>query len=131
MKFRCGHDKTPDNSRRKKDGAGRYYPTCRICYRATEERRRQKRRIARGELPHSRQTTPAEAAIKFPIEPLLTYIQLRTLTIDQERAVQRAKKNGRLTLVAADKVACAIGVHPCLIWPEWFADVVADEEEAA
>lgn len=41
------------------------------------------------------------------------------------RTVERWRTAG-LTLDAADRAACALGVHPSAIWPDWY-----DTEEVA
>ncbi len=43
------------------------------------------------------------------------------------RQVHRWRAEGGLTLFAADRVACALNVHPLLLWPEW-GEVVVDLE---
>jgi len=40
----------------------------------------------------------------------------------------RVKAHG-LTWVEADRVACRRGVHPCSIWPDWWAWAEADQTE--
>lgn len=35
------------------------------------------------------------------------------------RAIQRARERGRIGWVLADEIACAMGLHPAVIWEEW------------
>jgi transcriptional regulator with XRE-family HTH domain len=37
-----------------------------------------------------------------------------------DRTVQRWLHGGRLTARTADRVAAALGLHPALLWPEWY-----------
>jgi hypothetical protein len=37
------------------------------------------------------------------------------------RQVQRWVEEGGLTELQADRAACAIRLHPSLIWPDWWA----------
>jgi len=36
------------------------------------------------------------------------------------RQVQRWQHGQRISWSVADRIACALHVHPVLIWPEWF-----------
>ena len=38
----------------------------------------------------------------------------------------RARAAGRLTVLAADKLAIALGAHPFQIWPNWFDLALAE-----
>lgn len=35
------------------------------------------------------------------------------------RTIQRYRTNG-LTDAGADRIACALGIHPALLWPDWW-----------
>ena len=122
--FRCGHPRTPENSRPKRDGHGRVHLLCRTCNnaaaRAAQAARRAKHRPTAASGPSKAQPTMQERAVTFPVEPLLDYARMRPLDTRTERAVERAQIAGRLNILAADKLACAIGLHPGLIWPEWW-----------
>jgi hypothetical protein len=51
------------------------------------------------------------------------------LDVDRQR-VYRWTKRG-LTADQADVIAIMFGLHPCLVWPDWFAQVPDEEEIAA
>lgn len=38
------------------------------------------------------------------------------------RTVTRWRAAGRLCAFDADRYAVRLGLHPCLIWPDWFTD---------
>jgi hypothetical protein len=43
----------------------------------------------------------------------------------------RARREGTITVALADKIACALGLHPVLIWPaEWPVEAPKDDERA-
>ena len=76
---------------------------------------------------------------RFPLAPLLvadkvdTYGELGDLLGITRRSVQRYADEG-ISLYGADRLACRLGMHPCLVWPEWWPTVEeleAAEEEAA
>ena len=43
----------------------------------------------------------------------------RYLNVDR-RTVQRLFGKGRIRSDAADRIAVALGRHPCELWPDWF-----------
>lgn len=43
----------------------------------------------------------------------------------QPRQVYRWRTEGGVPIYNADKAACRLGLHPALVWPEWFALVAA------
>lgn len=50
------------------------------------------------------------------------------------RGIKKGKHNGFLTLDVADRIACALGTHPLLIWGEEYETKVwhdADDDGAA
>lgn len=69
----------------------------------------------------------------LPLEPLLERvawqigIDLEGLSVRQvadavgmqPRSIQRWKENGGVPVGTCDRVAIALGWHPCVIWPEW------------
>lgn len=76
-------------------------------------------------------------AIRLPFEPLQRVVASRVvmrrhtgakdgLTLLwptkswQYAAYERAKQAGWITLHAADRLAVDLGLHPALIWPQWF-----------
>lgn len=72
---------------------------------------------------------PRENERRFPVAPLLDLLergQYPGVGEDDMQALHRALRNdGRLPEVYADRIACRMKLHPCLIWPEWFAEEVA------
>lgn len=74
-------------------------------------------------------------AITWPIAPLLdrasdTLPRLADRAGFTERTGYRWARAGRLTDQEADALAIAAGLHPCLVWPDWFS-VVRDEDDLA
>lgn len=88
----------------------------------------------------------------LPVGPLVDYVErvaieraesvkgqisgvsavLRPFGDNVYRAYWRAKRAGTITVWQADRLACALGVHPCELWGEdWWADVDLDDEEGA
>ena len=74
--------------------------------------------------------------IRLPFAPIEEFVQPTpesataelALRLDATRsAVHRWRKFG-IPVFSADKAAIALGVHPCLIWPEWF-DVPAERPQ--
>lgn len=41
------------------------------------------------------------------------------------RTVRRWRHGTRLTPRDADRYAVGVGLHPCLLWPEWYGDDAA------
>jgi lambda repressor-like predicted transcriptional regulator len=71
----------------------------------------------------------------IPIEPLLAVLEKtghpvwRALPKGKQQVFYRSKRAGYLTLWAADDIACALGLHPIDIWPDWY--VLTDRKETA
>lgn len=67
---------------------------------------------------------------RLPIEPLLafagSYRQVALRSGLNVREVYRDRIKGGLTVVAADRAACAFGLHPAEIWPEEWAEIEAE-----
>lgn len=77
---------------------------------------------------------------RFPAGPLLEIAERRTLDRGTDttshslaaqigvtrETVQRWQTHPDATLAEsfADRLACQIGLHPCEVWPEWFAESV-------
>lgn len=73
---------------------------------------------------------------RWPLQPLLQYgcddvLEVQTIRHlarrvgASERTVWRWRLAG-LTDQAADWAAIALGVHPCMVWPDWFQVVEPD-----
>jgi plasmid maintenance system antidote protein VapI len=71
---------------------------------------------------------------RYPAAPMAAilrrYMRRRSLTWDEmaallgvcQRSLVRYITADTLCEQVADRLACRIGLHPCLIWPEWFGD---------
>lgn len=117
---RCGHARTTDNLRRKCDGRGAVSYVCRECYRKRERERKAQRKAERQSV-HS--LVGRNAGPRLPAAPLLAYIESRQFTnlpVPDERAIKRAREKGWISLYVADRIACTTGIHPGLIWSEWW-----------
>jgi hypothetical protein len=45
--------------------------------------------------------------------------------------ISRVRKRGVITVELADRIACAVGLHPILVWPaEWPVEAPEDDEAA-
>jgi len=64
---------------------------------------------------------------RYPVAPLLAVLAERA---DGDRILtqhHRCAAAGGLTELTADRLAVRLGLHPAVIWPEWFShDTVAD-----
>jgi hypothetical protein len=88
----------------------------------------------------------------LPIEPLHRYVTWRALTqattaqqleqggyevlfggksSSEYRAYLRGRQQGYLTWTAADRISCYLGLHPVLIWPDWYHVTHSNERQAA
>ena len=64
----------------------------------------------------------------FPADPIIELVQgrggpgaaglLRSTKLD--RAYCIARRQGYVTWKAADDLACALGLHPAELWPNWW-----------
>jgi type II secretory pathway component PulL len=52
----------------------------------------------------------------------------RAIGVDRYNII-RWRRGQRVQAQRADEIACALGLHPCDIWPDWY--VVTDEHERA
>lgn len=50
-----------------------------------------------------------------------TTVRLARMTGTELRYFYRWRADGGVPIFSADRVACRLGFHLCLIWPEWFA----------
>jgi lambda repressor-like predicted transcriptional regulator len=83
-----------------------------------------------AEMPNLPDLASTPASRWFPTEPALAVLDkmfVDTTTTDRavqlgldRRTVQRLATRSRLRSDAADRIAIALGRHPCEIWPEWF-----------
>jgi hypothetical protein len=73
---------------------------------------------------------PRNRAPRYPLEPVLTYTGANVLALARrldvhQRVAQRWHAEG-IPEPAADRVACALGLHPLLLWPEFY-DALSDD----
>lgn len=72
------------------------------------------------------------ASPRLPLEPLVRRygsIQALAEALNRDRAqVQKWRERG-VTILAADDIAVALGLHPVEVWPEWYE--VTDQHAAA
>jgi hypothetical protein len=68
----------------------------------------------------------SENTVHFPFAPLKAWLDSHIdkplshlLSYRDRNALSRAQTNGRLTFLAADRIATAFGVHPRDIWDTW------------
>lgn len=40
-----------------------------------------------------------------------------------QRQVQRWRRGALLRAYDADRIACRLGLHPCLLWSDWYGEV--------
>ena len=69
------------------------------------------------------------------VEPLRAFMERNDLPMVALRKIDSASyrqvyRAGRLSVTGADTIACAFGVHPCVIWSDWF-DLPVSEEAVA
>lgn len=92
-------------------------------------------------LPKFDETIRSNAIIalykRFPTKTLHEYVMKRYSDVTTAAAamgVARATivswgySDDMMTTFHADRLACRLGVHPCVIWPQWF-DIDPDQEE--
>lgn len=79
-------------------------------------------------LRHLELTIPAPAG-KFGDTGVFTSLRLDARPIDDDiadaigvnrRTIQRWRHGAFLTIPQADRVACRLGLHPCLLWSDWY-----------
>lgn len=115
--FNCGHPRTPENTRLKKDGRGRFSEICRECYNANDRRRAAARRAA--------QRGGGRNEPRLPAEPLFRYIALNQVDVPAgiKGELRHARGKGWVDETDADRLAVALGTHPGLLWDEWWLPV--------
>ena len=76
---------------------------------------------------------------KFPAINLYEYIvarfeylkdPARILKVNTRTIAEWGRGGGTIDVMRADKFACRLGVHPCVIWPELWFEVSPEKEEA-
>lgn len=60
--------------------------------------------------------------------PLIEWAKNKTLTAEQQRAINRAAAKGRITLRTADRIITSLGGHPSEIWGDYFDRRLTESE---
>jgi hypothetical protein len=72
----------------------------------------------------------------FDFEPLLGYVSGGVVGLAERihverRTVSRHRAAGWLTPWTADRYAVALGLHPAVVWPNWYDEALHDDEAVA
>lgn len=74
---------------------------------------------------------PAHAALRRLLDGDADLSALADVLRLDRSTLHRLLHRDRLRYDAADRIAVALGRHPHELWPEWFTDSPAQEEEEA
>lgn len=58
-----------------------------------------------------------------------TFTEIAAILGVADRTISRWAAGQRISEKVADHAAIKLGTHPCLIWPEWWANAPAEETE--
>lgn len=89
---------------------------CDLCRKAAADYRRIRRNKADNPINNTHHW-PLQRL--FDIAGTTEFVELGYLTGFATRTIHRWQENG-IPDKAADQAACALGLHPCIIWPDWF-----------